>query len=366
MIPKKMQFSPGPVMTSDKLKASLNHPDLNHRREDFMQIVASIRKLLISLFKANDEYTTVVVSGSGTAANETALSSLIKPGEEVLLIKNGMFGERLDEILSCYQYPLHRLEYIWGERPKVDEIEAKLKTNENIKWICIVFHETSTGMINPISEIGQLSQKYNRKFFVDCVSAVAGEDVNVVRDHIDACTSSSNKCVASIPGASFVCVRRSVVPKLGTEIPRRNVYLNLQKHIDAADKKNQTPNTSAVNAFVALDFALKELFEEGLENRIQRHKKCAKILHDGFTKLSLPILIPEPYRSNTATLVTLPLKVNNDEFLLELERKGFVINYAYEPLHSKNMVEIGNMGWIMPEDCVEFLKVFEKTLKDML
>ena len=129
-----------------------------------------------------------------------------------------------------------------------------------IQWVCMVYHETSTGMINPVREVGELTQKLHRKLYVDCVSAFGGEDINVVRDHIDVCSGVPNKAVSGLPGVSFVVARRSSLPSK-EDVPVRNVYLNLHKHIAAADEKSQTPNTPSVNIIVALDEALQELLD---------------------------------------------------------------------------------------------------------
>ena len=204
MIKPKMLFTPGPVTTSERVKASLNHPDLCHRRPEFEQVVQRVRTNLLTLFGADEQYTVAVVSGSGTAANETALSSIIKDSEDVLLIKNGEFGERLDEIISCYRFRRHYLEYPWGTPPNVKEIESLLDENERIGWVCMVYHETSTGMKNPIREVGRIVTRYQRHFFVDCVSAIGGEQIDVIQDNIDVCTGVSNKAVSGFPGVSFV------------------------------------------------------------------------------------------------------------------------------------------------------------------
>lgn len=365
MIEKKMLFAPGPVMTSDEVKAVLAHPDMGHRRPMFEQVVDSIRSQLLELFGADDRYATVVVSGSGTAANETALSSIVKDSDEVLLIKNGAFGERLDGILTCYGYTFHKLEYAWGQFPDVKQVEEIVAGNKDIQWICMVYHETSTGMINPVNEVGELAIKYGRRFFVDCVSAVGGEDVNVVRDHIDVSTGVPNKAVGGMTGVSFVCAKRSSVPALG-KVPRRNVYLNLQKHIEWADKRNQTPNTPSVTMFVALAAVLRELFEEGLETRIKRYQSCAKIIRDGIRKLGLRLLLPDELSSNTVTSVFLPEGIKLADFINELDSRGYVLYPGKGPFYDQDMFQIANMGWIRPEDCREFLRVLKDTIDDML
>ncbi|MGB7876075.1 MAG: alanine--glyoxylate aminotransferase family protein [Anaerolineales bacterium] len=364
MIEKKYLFSPGPVMTSPRIKASLTHPDICHRRPMFEQILARVRQNLLKLFSASEDYTAVVVSGSGTAANETALSSIIRQSEEVLLIKNGEFGERLADILSCYQYSLHVLDYAWGELPRVDDVTVVLQEHPQIQWVCMVFHETGTAMINPVREIGEVVHQFNKYLYVDCVSAFGGEDVDVLRDHIDICSSVPNKAVSGLPGVSFVVARRSSIPP-AAEIPARNVYLNLQKHISVADKTSQTPNTPSVNMIVALDEALQELIEEGLSARIQRYQACASVIRQGVRKLNLKILLPDEISSNTVTSVFLPKELSLAHFIDRLDEKGYVVYPGKRHLFEQNMFQIANMGQIHVEDCRMFLKVLEETLNEM-
>lgn len=364
MIEKKMLFNPGPVLTSERVKAALVHPDLCHRRPDFEQILRRVRANLLRVFQADEAYTAVVVSGSGTASNETALSSIIKDTDEVLLVKNGEFGERLYDILSCYRLRVHVLEYPWGSPPELDDIAQKLAENKAIQWVCMVYHETSTSMLNPVRQVGELAHHFQRRYFVDCVSAVGGEDVHVVRDHIDVCSGSPNKSVGGLPGVGFVVAKRLSIPPL-EEVGRRNVYLNLQKHIEAADLYEQTPNTPSVTMIVALDEALKELLEEGLENRMQRYRECAEIIRAGVRKLNLRFLIPDELASNTVTSLFLPEGVPVDNFIDELDCRGYVVYPGKRHLYQQNMFQIANMGQIYPADCRVFLGVLEETLKSL-
>jgi 2-aminoethylphosphonate-pyruvate transaminase len=365
MIEKKMLFTPGPVMTSRRLKSVLAHPDLPHRQPAFEQILRRIRANLLTLFHADASYVAVVVSGSGTAANETALSSVVKAGEEVLLVKNGEFGNRLEDILACYGYKHTTLDLPWGVAPDPAAVDSALAANPRLAWVCMVFHETSTGMINPVHAVGQMVQARGRKLFVDCVSAVGGQDIDVLRDRIDICTGVPNKALAGTTGCSFVVARRECVPALGPRLPRRNIYLNLQKHIEWAEEKNQTPNTPAVTMFVALDAALEELLEEGQAERIRRYQQCAAILRAGVRALGLRILLPDSQASNTVTSVFLPAGVMLNPFIMELDRRGYVVYAGKGPFYEQNMFQIANMGWIRPADCRAFLKELGRTLRDM-
>jgi 2-aminoethylphosphonate-pyruvate transaminase len=199
---------------------------------------------------------------------------------------------------------------------------------------------------------------------VDCVSAFGGEDIDVLRDHIDICSGVPNKAVSGLPGVSFIVSRRSSVPS-AEDIPLRNVYLNLQKHITYADKLGQTPNTPSVNMIVALDESLQELLEEGLPDRIQRYQACARVLRQGVRKLNLKIMLDDRISSNTVTSVFLPEGLSLVNFIDRLDQKGYVVYPGKQHLLEQNMFQIANMGQIQVEDCQMFLKVLEETLVEM-
>jgi 2-aminoethylphosphonate-pyruvate transaminase len=363
MIEKKMLFTPGPVMTSDAVKAVLLQPDIPHRQPVFEQYVHRIRQNLLRLVEADSDYTAVVVSGSGTAANETALSSIVRPNEEVLLLKNGEFGDRLQGILEVYGYRQHVLDFGWANPYNLEAVRRALDENPAIGWTCMVYHETSTGMRNVLGAIGALTAAAGRKLFVDGVSAIGGEPLDVVGDHIDVCTGVPNKAISGLPGVSFVIARRSRVPALGEGMPRRNVYLNLQKHMEWSDRAEQTPNTPSVQMFVALDAALEELAVEGLGRRIGRYQECAAILRQGLEHLGLRLLLAPEYRSNTVTTTFLPRLFGVDAFIEAMDHQGCVLYPGKGPLLEQNCFQVANMGWITPDDCRRLLAVIEATLR---
>jgi 2-aminoethylphosphonate-pyruvate transaminase len=213
--------------------------------------------------------------------------------------------------------------------------------------------------------MGELVTKYNRRLFVDCVSAIGGEPINVVQQKIDVCTGSGNKAIAGTTGISFVCAKRLAVPKLEVEVPRRNIYLNLQNHLKWADELNQTPNTPAVTMFIGLDTALKELFEEGLDNRIRRYRECSQIIRDGLRSMELQLLINDDENSNTLTSVFLPKNVGIDQFIDELEKRGYVVYPGKGSLYKQNLIQIATMGWICPQDCHDLIRTIDETIQSL-
>ncbi len=350
-------------MSSERVKRAALEPDLCHRRREFEGIYKSVREKLIRLFRGDKRYSAVVITGSGTSANEAVISSVVKDSEEVLVISNGEFGERLANLARIYKLTVHQLAFEWGEAVDLGKVEKFLEGHPQVKLIAMVFHETSTGMINPVKEVGELARNYGKLFFVDAISAIGGEDVNVVDQHIDFCTGVPNKAVSGLPGVSFVCLRREAL-RSRDEIGRRTDYLCLQDHLSIAESLSQTPHTPAVQLFIALNEALDELFEESLEERISRYRRCAAIIRERVRELGLRILVPDELASNTVTSVFLPREISLDQFIDRLDEKGYVVYPGKGHLKDQNLFQIANMGWIDEDMCREFLEVLRDTLAE--
>ena len=357
-------FSPGPVMVKDNVRHALLHYDICHRSPEFEEMFRDTQAKILKLFRADESYYSLVVSGSGTASNETVLSSLFKGDEAILLVHNGVFGERLLELIDKYKIPLIDADFPWATLPDLNVIERKLADNPLIKVVAAVYHETSTGMINPIPEIGKLCKKYGKILYVDCVSAAAGEDIDVVRDNIDICTSVGGKCLGAFPGSAYICAKKEILESL-TADQCKNVYLSLYKHYQSAVTAHQTPNTPNVNLFWPLNVALTNIVEdETLEGRIARYKACATIIREGLAKLGCRFLLQD-HLSNTVTSVFLPAGVDAPTFLAEMAKRGYTFYIGKGDYGKQNMIQVANMGEIYEQDCYNMLEVFETVVNKL-
>lgn len=359
-------FSPGPVMVKDNVRRSLLHYDICHRSPEFEEMFVDTQAKILKLFNADDSYYSVIVSGSGTSANETVLSSIFKPGEKVMLIRNGVFGERLLEIITKYNIPLVDLSFPWATVPDLAVIEKAMAENPDVKVVAMVFHETSTSMINPVPAVGELCKKYGKLLSVDCVSAVGGQNIDVVKNNIAICTSVGGKCVGAYPGSAYVCARKDLLDTI-TADQCKNVYLSLYKHYHTALDTHQTPNTPNVNLFWPLNVALTNILEdETLEGRIARYQRCAKIIRDGVKKLGCRLLLEEDLAANTVTSVFLPAGIGAQDFIDEMIKRGYTFYIGKGDYGKQGMIQIANMGEIYEQDCYNMLEVFEVVLNKML
>ena len=329
-------------------------PDLCHREKEFSDLMAAIRSKLLKAFDIEEEYTSVLVSGSGTAALEMAVSSSLTPGRSMLVIQNGVYGERISKICEIYQFRQHTIKLKWGEPPNLEDIENELKQNLDIEVVALVHHETTTGLLNPLEKVGELVQRYKKIFLVDCISSLAGDEVNF--NSIDIAVGTANKCLQGFPGVSFVLFREKELQRL-RKIPERTLYFNLTGYHQAQEAGGML-FTPAIPAHYALDVALDELIEETVAGRVQRYADAAKFLRAGFEDLGLEFLIAEGWRSNCLTGLRLPKGMSYEKLHGALKGNGFVI-YAGQGNLSDNIFRVANMGDITQEEFERFLQTLK-------
>jgi 2-aminoethylphosphonate-pyruvate transaminase len=193
----------------------------------------------------------LLLTGSGTAAMEMAVSSVVPEGKKILTMSNGAFGERLGEIARLHNLPHVSLSCPWGTLPDPAALEAMLIADPEIAVVAMIHHETSIGVVNPVGAVGRICRARSVTLVVDAVSSLGAEDLDVVRDNIDVCFSSANKCLHSVSGVSFVCVAPTVWPRIA-DIPPRVYYLDLKRYRRYLTDVAQTPFTPAVSSFFAL------------------------------------------------------------------------------------------------------------------
>ncbi len=362
---KLFLFTPGPVNVAENVRKALCKEDICHREIDFSCLLKSIENKLQKLFgiKETDKYRAVVITGSGTAANESILSSVVGD-KNILILSNGEFGERLYGISKIHNQNTSILKFDWGEQFNIEKIDTYLKNNK-VDIISMVHHETSSGMLNPIEKIGELSRVHNTMFILDCISSVGAEPIDVEKCNISFCSGSSSKAIGSYAGISFVIGKKQEFEKL-KDMPVKTTYLNLYKFYHFITTVSQTPNTPAVHLFFAFEQALLNILEEGVRNRHDHIKNLASLLRKGMEKLNLKYLIDKEHMCSVLTTVHLPSHIDLNIFKKNLRDKKIVIYDGKGPFKGK-IFQVGNIGAITPDDIVFFLnslkevfRIFEK------
>ncbi|MBM4257878.1 MAG: 2-aminoethylphosphonate aminotransferase [Deltaproteobacteria bacterium] len=352
-------LNPGPVNVSPRVQQALLRGDLCHREEEFSDLLVAIRTKLLQAFAPSGGYTAVPVTGSGTLAVESMVSSALPDGKKLLVINNGVYGERMLRMAEAHRIPTVELRYEWTQRPDLHQIETTLRDDPAIHAVAYVHHETTTGLLNLVTEVGTITHRAGRWLLLDAVSSLAAEDLDLVRDHVDLCACTANKCVQGLPGVSFVLVRNEGMAAM-QQYPRRSLYLHLPLHWEAHERRS-IPFTPSVQTWYALDAALDELLEETVAKRVQRHRAAAQLLREGFTRLGLKALLPAAHQSNTLTSLLLPEGMTYPRMHDSLKERGFVI-YEGQGKLATGIFRVANMGHLTLDDFRRFLGALEAVL----
>lgn len=352
-------LNPGPVNVSPRVTAALSRGDLCHRESEFRDLLDSVRTKLVRAFSPGGDFVAVPLTGSGTLALEAAVSSAVAAGRKMLVVVNGVYGARMREMAETHGVETVALEWDWLERPDPERIAEVLRSDPTIEVVAAVHHETTTGLRNPIEDIGRVVADAGRVLLVDSISGLAGDPIDLERWGVGICVGVANKCIQGLPGVGFVLARRTEMARMAG-IPQRTVYLHLPRHF-AAHEKRTVPFTAAVQVFYALDEALDELLEETVPGRIDRYGAAARQLREGFADLGLEVLLPEPWRSNSITTLRLPDGVAYEELHDRLKADGFVI-YEGQGRLGATAFRVANMGALGREDFARFLEALGRTL----
>ncbi|MBY0248763.1 MAG: aminotransferase class V-fold PLP-dependent enzyme [Nitrospiraceae bacterium] len=355
-------LNPGPVNVSERVRQALLRPDICHRESEFTELLHRIQSKLLKAFVpgAESEYVAVVMTGSGTATVEAALMSSLPHGRRMLILNNGVYGERMSQIIGLHRLGVSELKSDWTARPDPDKLLLALRQHQEVHAVAMVHHETTTGLLNPVQEIAEIVDSQNRVFVLDAVSALAGETIDIARSHIYMVTGTAGKCIQGFPGVSFVLVRKGFVEKMRA-YPKRSWYLHLTHYIDD-EGRGTIPFTPAVQVYYAFDEALSELLEEGVANRIQRYKQIAALIRDRMAKLGVKALLPPDRQSNTITAYYLPEGVSYQSLHDRLKTQGYVI-YAGQGNLENKIFRVANMGALTAAQFAGFLDAFEQACK---
>lgn len=353
---------PGPTIVPSEVLLAMAKPTIGHRSKEFGEIFYdTIEKLKKVFITEND---TFIVTGSGTATMDMAISNIIKKGDKVLTIITGNFGERFANIVESYKGKAIKLEYEWGDLAKPEDVKEILDKEEDIKAVTIVHNETSTGARNYIDKIGKVVKDYDALYIVDTISSLGGDYVNVDKFHIDICVTGSQKCLAAPPGLAGITVSEKAWEVINkNENEKVGFYLDLKAYKKYLEKK-QNPYTPAVNLIYALNKALELVLEEGIENRVKRHERLAKATRAGLEEMGIELFAKEEARSITVTSAKYPNGI--DDKLREIMNKKYNIVIAGGQKHlSGKIFRIGHMGICGEKEILATLSCLELALKEL-
>ncbi|NKB80432.1 MAG: aminotransferase class V-fold PLP-dependent enzyme [Nitrospirales bacterium] len=358
-------LNPGPVNVSDRVRQVLLEPDVCHRESECAELIGHIRTKLLQAFVpgAEDDYTAIVLTGSGTAAVEASVLSSVPLAKRILVINNGVYGQRLSAIAGTHRLGVPELKFEWGTCPDPEKVKLALQQHPEVATVAMVHHETTVGLINPVEEIAKIVDDAGRIFVVDAVSGLGGDPLDIAGTHMYVVAGTAGKCIQGFPGVSFALVRKGFMDR-ALKYPKRSCYLNLANYYEAQEK-GSIPFTPAIQLYRAFHEALDELLEEGVAKRIERYGRMAHLLRQRMGGLGINAVLAPERQSNSLTAWYLPEHVPYQALHDALKAKGYVIYAGQGHLESK-IFRVANMGALTEHDFEGFVSALEAILPKVI
>ncbi|MBI2918681.1 MAG: alanine--glyoxylate aminotransferase family protein [Chloroflexi bacterium] len=349
---------PGPTPCPPEVLQAQARQMVNHRGVEFANLIGRVTQRLQQVFQTKGDV--FALTSSGTGAMEAIVVNTLSPGDRVLALSCGAFGERFADISKAYGADVQRLDFPWGSPVDPEQVQLALRKDTSIMAIQVVHNETSTGVTNPLRDIAAVAREYEKLLLVDAVSSLGSLYLPVDAWGCDAVATASQKGFMAPPGLGLVAMEpRAWEANAHARMPR--YYLDLGKAKGFLAKK-QTPWTPAVSTYFALDVALEMMLKEGLASIVERHASVAQQAREGVKALGLSLLAEnESYASNTVTAVRCPEGIDCDKLLRAMLDRGVELAEGQAKLAGK-IFRIGHLGYVSENDITGVLEALEETL----
>lgn len=353
---------PGPTPIPPRVVRAMSQPMIGHRSQECSQLIEELSNRLKPVFGTS--HPVIILTSSGTSALEAAVVNTVQPGDEVIVVVTGAFGDRFASIAERYQAKVHRLDIPWGQACTPDELIPYLQKYPNTKMVFATYCETSTGVLNPIAELAAAVRTHsNALLAVDGVSAIGGAPFDMEAWGVDIAVTGSQKALMLPAGLAFVAVSERAWERIhACATPR--FYLDLRTYQKSL-LDSTTPYTPAISLLYGLREALQMIEEEGLEEVYRRHRLMRDMTLAGLKTLGLPLLADEAYASPTVTAVK-GIEGASAEQIRAIAKKRYQMTLAGGQKHLKSAIfRIGHMGYCDPLDVLNVLSVLELTLYEL-
>jgi len=359
-IKRNILLNPGPATTSDSVKLAQIVSDICPRENEFGDLLKKVSNDLTEFIGDINKYSTVLFGGSGTAAVESILTSVIPAKGKIIIVNNGAYGNRMCEI--AVRYGIKHIEFKSSKISQIDfnQLEEEIVSNNGITHIAVVHNETTTGLLNDIRRIGQIAGKYKLDMIVDAMSSFGAIPIDMDKSNISYLAASSNKNLQGLAGVSFVIAKKSNLRNLN-DVIQLSYYLSLKEQFEYFENNKQTRFTPPVQTIYALNQAVEELKKETIEERYKRYSKSWETLIKGIKKFGLQHIVDEKDHSKIITAIKLPDDVVFDDLHDYLLKNDITIYPGKIKEH--NTFRIANIGNIDFLDIKVFLKYLGQYLK---
>lgn len=360
MLNKKLLMIPGPTPVVDSIREQMGRDTVAFGDPEFIQDFTSVLQDLKEMWSCNGQV--FVVAGSGTLAMEMALANTLKRGDKYLLVSNGFFGDRFIEIARRKGIELVKLEAKWGETITADEIDAKLSEG-GFKALSVTQVDTSTGVLAPVKEIGEVVKKYKDVIYiVDGVCSVGAEPVDMQECHIDILFTGSQKAFGVCPGLMMLWANDRSLQRREMLGEITEYYCDYEKWLPIMREPSKYFATPPINLIWALQESLNIMKKEGLKNRQFRHEKNAKAMQRALETMGFQILANSDVRAHTLSNLLYPEGIEDTAFRTTLAQEGVQAAGGVGQYAGK-MLRIGHMGNADLHTLISTLAALERSLK---
>ena len=356
-------LTPGPLTTSPEVKRAMLH-DYGSRDTGFIAVNRRVRERLLEIVNGGDGHVCVPLQGSGTFVVEAMMGNFVPPGGKVLVLVNGAYGKRIVRICEYYQRGTAILETPEDTPVDLQALEAALAAEPDVSHVAVVHCETTSGILNPLEAVAEITQRHGRRLLIDAMSAFGAIPLDARAVPFDAVVASSNKCLEGVPGMGFCIARREALEAAKGNSP--SLSLDLYDQWISMEKNGQWRFTPPTHCIIAFDQALKEFEAEGgVAGRGARYAENCRILVEGMRALGFRTLLPDELQAPIIVTFHKPADTRFDfeDFYDRLRRRGYVIYPG--KLTVADSFRIGCIGRMGREEIEGALAAIRETLDEM-
>jgi aspartate aminotransferase-like enzyme len=349
---------PGPTPCPPEVLEAMARPMINHRGPEYKKMHLEVTEKLKEVFQTkNDLY---LLTGSGTGGLEAAVVNVLSPGDRVLSVSIGVFGDRWADIARTFGAEVVPLNIEWGKAAEPEAVEDAIKANPDIKAVMVTHNETSTGVTNPLEAISRVVKKAGKLLLVDAISSLSSVDLPVDKWGCDVVVTGSQKGWMVPPGMFFASIskegweayEKATMPRFYWDFGKAKSYL----------EKGENPWTPAVSIVYALSVALDMILKEGIQNVFQRHARIGQMTRNGVKALGLSMFAEETYASNTVSAVAASHGLNIAKLRELMQSEYDIVLSGGQQTMSGKIFRIGHLGLVTEQDITELLAALEEVL----
>lgn len=350
---------PGPTPIPPRVMQAMQQPAVPHRGEMFANLFQELQQQLKRIHSTtHDVY---VIAATGSAGWEASIVNTLSPGDKVLALVNGNFGERYVTVAERFGMDVIRLDVEWGKAVHAEDVRQALEDNPGVRAVLLTQNETSTGVLNPVEEIGNVVNEHGALLFVDAVSGLAGAPLRMDDWHCDVVFSGSQKAFMCPPGLSIIAVSdKAMAATERASIPR--FVLDFERMRDSL-AQGSTPSTAPLSLIFGLKAACDMLEEEGLETLYQRHLAQGEYMRAELDKLGMTPIAEQGYESPTVTVARTPEGITSGQIIAGLQERHGIFIASGQGYMKDSVVRIGHMGWTDYPELERTIKALDDVLE---